>query len=214
MLSDVKHLDPAFDLLLQPVKLWAIAVWSGAVDQLRRMAVAFQETKDFAQAGGNLEKRPPGPSVAVLMALDRLQWKAINFREFVTDRGVALNLSQVCPRSVLLLGRMSVEQWQWRRVAEHYPDEYTDFVEGGDLQPLLKELGKKCTMPRAQRVLVRCAATRCLGSSFQAAVKSTPTTRRTTLLVCSCRLIQIGQAIAPPRSQPQEAFCSTIVVPF
>ena len=169
MLSGIKHLDPAYDILLQPVKLWATAVWSGTADQARRMAVAFKATADFVNEGGNLEKRPPGPTVAVLMALDRLKWKAVSFKEFVTDRGVKLNLSEVCPRSVVILGRRAVEQWQWRRLAEHYPVEYTGFAEGGDLEPLRKELGKQSTLTTAQRGLVKCAATRRLWPSARRA---------------------------------------------
>ena len=55
------------------------------------------------------------------MALGRLKWKAESFKAFITEDGKVLQLDQVCPKSVLILGRLAVEKWQWRRLAEHYP---------------------------------------------------------------------------------------------
>ena len=146
-----------------------MAVWSGTADQLRRMAVAFQSTRDFQDAGGNLEKRPPGPTVAVLLALGRLQWRAKNFKIFVTNDGTVVKLDEVCPRSVLILGKLAVELWQWRRLAEHYPEEFTGFSDGGDLKATQAELGSKSTLTRPQRELARCAVTRRLWPSLRRA---------------------------------------------
>ena len=170
LLADVKQLDPIFDLTLRPLKAWATAVWCGAPAQQRRMAVAFDAASRFLATGGSLDSRAPGPTTAVLLSLKRLGWRADDYRTWVSDRDEVLALHLVCPRSVLILGRLAAERWQWRRVAERYADEFNDFDHGGDLQPLRQALGPKSPLKVSQRELLRCAATRRLWPEWRRAL--------------------------------------------
>ena len=155
-----KELDPAFTMTLAPLKMWAMAVWSGNAEMLRKMAVAFQTTQEKEKQGMNLENQVAGPTVAVTLALRRLGWRAESFSTWVTDRGVRVPLRQVCPRSMLIHGRMAVERWQWRHVSAQYPSEFPDFDHGGDVGPLLAAIGARSKLPVMQRSLIKCAAVR------------------------------------------------------
>ena len=171
MLSEARCLDPVFDLTLQPLRAWAVGIWEGAVDQRRRMAVAFQAAVDFMTAGGCLDRRAPGPTTALLTSLSRIGWRAENFKVWVTDRGQVLCLDKVCPRSMMILGQLAVERWQWRHLAGRYPEEFPGFDHGGDLKPLKQVLGRKSPLTTGQQVLVRCAASRRLWPEWRRAVE-------------------------------------------
>ena len=171
MLSDARHLDPVFDLTLKPLQAWAAGIWGGAPDQKLRMEVAFKKAEEFVAAGGCLDRRAPGPTTAVLTALGRIGWRAENYKVWVTDRGQVLNLDRVCPRSMLILGKLGVERWQWQWLAGRYPDEFQDFDHGGDAQAVLQAIGSKSPLTSVQKTLVRCAATRRLWPEWRRAVE-------------------------------------------
>ena len=59
-----RDLDPAFMMTLGPLKMWAMAVWSGNAEMLRKMAVAFKATQVMEQKGVNLEHQAACPTVA------------------------------------------------------------------------------------------------------------------------------------------------------
>ncbi|MCP4517600.1 MAG: hypothetical protein GY824_20535, partial [Delftia sp.] len=71
-----------------------------------------------------------------------------------------LHLERVCPRSVMILGKLGVERWQWRWLAGRYPDEFKDFDHGGDTKAVLQAIGAKSPLSKEQKSLVRCAASR------------------------------------------------------
>ena len=125
-----------------------------------KMAIAFKATQVKEQKGVNLEHQVASPTVAVLIALRRLGWRAECFHTWVSDRDVRLPLRSVCPRSMLIHGRMAVERWQWRHIAAQYPAEFPDFDHGGDVAPLMAALGAKSRLSAAQRSLVKSAAVR------------------------------------------------------
>ena len=171
MLSETRRLDPVFDLTLRPLLAWAVGIWSGAPDMKRRMAVAFQQAVDFVVAGGCLDKRAPGPTTAVLTSLARVGWRAEKFKVWVTDRGQVINLEQVCPKSMLKLGEIAVERWQWRWLVGRYPEEFADYDHGGDVKMLKGALGPKSPLTAGQKTLVHCAATRRLWPEWRRAVE-------------------------------------------
>ena len=160
MTAGVRELDPAFDLTLLPLKAWATAIWDGKPDAIRKMAIAFNEGLKQEREGVRLESRPPGPTVAVLVALRRLGWHAEDYQSWVTDRGTRLQLRVVCPRSVWILGRLAVQRCQWQHVAAQYPDEFTGFEHGGDVQPVLLALGPRSPLTPEQKQLAKCAFVR------------------------------------------------------
>ena len=160
LLSGLRDFDPVFALTLAPLKAWATEIWTGKADVLRKMAIAFAASVKVLEDGGKLEVRAPGPTISVLLALRRLGWRAESFQTWVTDRGVVLPLRETCPRSLEVLGRLAAERWQWRHLAEQYPDEFEGFEQGGDAQPLQKALGAKSPLTKPQRQLLKCAAIR------------------------------------------------------
>ena len=155
-----RELDPAFAMTLAPLKMWAMAVWTGSAELLRKMAIAFSATQAKVEQGASLEHQAAGPTVAVMIALRRLGWRAENLHTWVSDRGVRLPLRTICPRSMLIHGRLAVERWQWRHVAEQYPLEFPGFDHGGDLAPLRAALGPRSRLSGPQRSLVKNAAVR------------------------------------------------------
>ena len=106
-----------------------------------------------------------------MVVLRRLGWRAENYKVLVTDSGQVLALDEVCPRSLMILGRMAVERWQWRWVAQRYPDEFTNFGHGGDMHALKQTLGPKSPLTKVQKELVRCAATRRLWPDGRRAIE-------------------------------------------
>ena len=170
LLSEVRYMDLVFDLTLKPLQAWAVGIWSGAGDMKRRMAVAFQQAMEFVLAGGVLERRAPGPTTALLLSLDRLGWRAENFKVWVTDRGQVINLERVCPKSMLVMGKMAVTRWQWRWLVGRYPDEFQNFDHGGDLTSLKQVLGSKSPLTSRQKTLARGAAERRLWSEWRRAL--------------------------------------------
>ena len=160
MLSEIRDLDPVFVVTLAPLKAWAVEVWAGQVDTQRKMAVAFDAALKATDGGKNLELKAPGPTVAVLVALRRLGWRAESYQCWVTDGGVQLHLREACPRSVLMVCRRAIVRWQWQHVAARYPSEFEGLEVGGDLQPLKRALSTKGPLTAPQRQLLYCAASR------------------------------------------------------
>ena len=161
MLAEVKELDPAYDLNLQPLRMWATAVWDCEPGVWATMAVVFNDLVARKADGHGLEHLPPGPGRATLKALDRLGWNAISFRRWRTDRGVDLDLATHCPMTIIKLGRLAVERGQWLHLKERY-EEFSCFGDGGNLQPIRQALAGRTGLGRAERNLLRAAATRTL----------------------------------------------------
>ena len=59
-----RELDPAFAMTLAPLKMWAMAVWTGSAELLRKMAIAFSATQAKVEKGVCLEQAAC-PTVAV-----------------------------------------------------------------------------------------------------------------------------------------------------
>ena len=169
MTASVRDLDPVFAMTLGPLRAWAMAIWSGTAETLRKMAIAFDAGMEKMKKGMNIEAQSPGPTFSVLIALRRLGWRADCFHTWVTDRGKLLPLKVVCPRSMMVHGQMAATRWQWRHVAAQYPEEFTDFDHGGDLGPVMEALGKQHLLTVPQQRLLRCAVTRRLWPDFRRA---------------------------------------------
>ena len=169
VVAKAKQLDPVFDATLQPLLAWATACWEWSVDVIRRMAVVFAAAQAAVARGANLASYPPGPSAAVLTALDRIGWVAEDFQTWVTDRGVRLHLRLVCPRSVRIFGQLAVERWQWKKVGASYPDEFSGLSHGCDPHPVRAVLGKSSPLTQPQQQLVKCAVVRRLWPDFRRA---------------------------------------------
>ena len=95
-------------LTLAPLKAWAVEIWAGQADTLRKMAIAFAAAVKDLDGGKRLATNTPGPTVAVLLALQRLGWRAESCTTWISDRGARLDLREVCPRSLMVIGKRSV----------------------------------------------------------------------------------------------------------
>ena len=75
-----------------------------------------------------------GPAHSVIQALSRIGWSAVDAINWTTDQEVAINLREVCSKTVSLLVDRAVVRQEWRWLSESR--EWVDFGRGGFISGL------------------------------------------------------------------------------
>ena len=107
-------LDPAFELTLAPLHMWAQAVHlAGRPGEASRglLKKALQAALEKPKA------RTAGPTKALLQALSRIGWHIVDEVTWLTDDGVLLDLQYYSPAYIGRVARVSRWRWVSRRTA-------------------------------------------------------------------------------------------------
>ena len=111
-----------------------------------------------------MDRRPPGPGSATVMALSRIGWRADSFRTWVAHEGWRLDLATHCPRTVTKIAARAVTRWQWTHLIKQY-DEFRSLGVAGDAGPVTRAIRGKTGLSARQRGSLRAAAYRSLWPS-------------------------------------------------
>ena len=114
------RVDPAYSARTDPITSWTGAVWgqwmpSGDLDLLSRGASLIIRNAKRIWASVH------GPAAACWASLDRLRWRAFSAYEWVTDRGMEIDLRRDSPAFVQDLVVHAVRRWRWRRIEARHP---------------------------------------------------------------------------------------------
>lgn len=108
--------DPAFAAHLQPIVVWARAVWERLLPRADLLRAAAWAVRRLARAA-----RPwavvCGPATATAASIARFGWRFHDGLTLVTQRGVLIDLALDPPARVAALVVEAVWQWRWARVS-------------------------------------------------------------------------------------------------
>ena len=125
--------DPARPVHVEPIKMWAKAIWSERVPLAKMQQALENEACRLKQ-----KERPWnhmfGAAGTLLMTLSRLGCSALSARILVTEEGVELDLKRFSPAAVGKFAERAVERWTWGQIGKK--DELKHLSHGGWLQPL------------------------------------------------------------------------------
>ena len=141
MLQGRGQLDPAFRAARAPVEAMASALWQTWLPKHVLATVctwASQHVLTWAQV--------KGPGGALVLTLARLGWTLHEFPVWRSHKGVLIDFSQLCPRTILKLVDQAVEAWQWSQVAA---GEGLEHLHAGCNLALLRRLTSRGRPPRS-----------------------------------------------------------------
>ncbi len=132
--------DPLHECIAAPSVAWSAAVWEGRnADKLQRAWMRQMTTVGLRPAW----RRVHGPCGACILHLKAIGWTWPRWDVFHSAEGLAMHLSEVCPRDVKEMAMADSDAAMWRQWTQQ--DEYKTLQPRTLVEPLQRVMRKKLT---------------------------------------------------------------------